>query len=760
MTRVAVPDAAARFGIAPADYPEICRRLGREPTPIEARMVAVMWSEHCGYKHSKRALRRLPTRSPRLLAGPGENAGVVDVGCGWALAFKMESHNHPSAVDPYNGAATGVGGIIRDILAMGARPVALLDSLRFGPLQEARARRLLAGVTSGIAGYGNAIGVPTVGGELRADPCYRDTPLVNVACLGLVRSTRVATSAAAGPGNAVLYAGARTGRDGIGGAAFASTGLDEEHADLDRASVQIGDPFTGKLLIEATLEALETGGVVALQDLGAAGLTGAASEMAARGGVGMEIALDRVPLREAGMRPDEILLSESQERMLLVVQPDQVAQVRSAYQRWGLAAEVIGQVTDDRRLRIECGGRRVADLPPEALAGAPAYDPAAQPPEDLDARWALRAGDVPATDPAQALVRLLAHPDVASKRAVFEQYDHMVGIRTVVRPGADAAVLRLLEAPPLGLALTADGNGRWCAADPRRGAALAVLEAAANLACAGAEPLAVTDCLNFGSPERPQVFWAFGEVIEGLAEACAALDVPVVGGNVSFYNEAGGADGDHAVAPTPVVGMVGVIDDVARVVRPDAVCAGHLIVLVGEPIGTLGASLLVQVLCGGVLGRPADPAAERTGRAIRCVREAVRAGIPSAVHDCSDGGIAVALAEACLLAGLGGTAVVPACTGVVAPAGTPAAALEALFGEGPGRFVMILPPQRLASLASLARAHGVPLTVLGTAEGDTLSVRVDVGDTAAPDRTGGSQGARAVERSLADLAAAWGSLEV
>jgi phosphoribosylformylglycinamidine synthase len=714
VTLAAPPDAAARAGLSARDYREVCARLGREPNLVEARMFGVMWSEHCGYKHSKKALRRLPSSSPWVLTGPGENAGVVAIGGGWALAFKMESHNHPSAVDPYNGAATGVGGIIRDVLAMGARPVALLDSLRFGPLDERRARRLFGGVVAGIADYGNAIGVPTVGGELLVESCYRDNPLVNVACLGLVRADRVATSAASGPGNVVLYAGARTGRDGIGGAAFASTELDEQREAADRASVQMGDPFTGKLLIEATLEAVETGAVVAIQDMGAAGITCASSEMAARGGVGMRLDLDRVPLREAAMRPDEILLSESQERMLLVVRRMDPARIAAIYNRWGLCAEVIGTVTAEPRLVVEARGRAVVDLPPEALASAPAYDPEAVIPDKFGARWSMDEPPLPAVDPAAALLRLLRHPDVASKRAVFEQYDHMVGLRTVVTPGADAAVLRVLDAPPLGVALAADGNARWCAADPRRGAALAVLEAAANLACAGAEPVAVTDCLNFGNPERPQVFWTFLETLDGIADACRALEVPVVGGNVSFYNEAEGSGGTRAVYPTPVVGMAGVVEDVARTAPPGFVRDGDLVVLVGEVGATLGASLYARVVTGEIWGRPADPSCEASARAIALIRDAVRAGLVASAHDVSDGGLAVALAEACMHGGRGASVLLPP------EAAAPFA--EVFFGEGPGRFVVSVEPAQLEALRALAGARGVMMRILGTVGGVSLRV--------------------------------------
>ncbi len=746
MRHAVAVDAVTRFGIAPADVEELRRRLGRlgrDPNAIEARMFAVMWSEHCGYKHSKRVLRRLPTASPRVLTGPGENAGVLLIGQGWAVAFKIESHNHPSAVDPYNGAATGVGGIIRDVLAMGARPIALLDSLRFGPLEDPRSRRLLGGVVSGIAGYGDAIGVPTVGGELLVHPRYRENPLVNVACLGLVQADRVATSAAAGPGNAVVYAGARTGRDGIGGAAFASTELDQAREQDDRASVQIGDPFTGKLLIEATLDALATGAVVAIQDMGAAGLTCATSEMAARGGVGMTIDLERVPVREAGMRPEEILLSESQERMLLVVRREEVERVLAAYHRWGLAAEVIGAVTNEPRLVVHWGEKAIVDLPPSALASAPVYDPPAYPPADLQERW-TRAAPAPDVDVADALLALLAHPDVASKHAVFEQYDFSVGIRTVTPPGHDAAVLRVLEAPPLGVALVVEGNGRWCAADPRRGATLIVLEAASNLACVGAVPIGVTDCLNFGSPERPEVFWAFREAVDGLADACAGLGVPVIGGNVSFYNEAGGLDGERAVLATPVVAMAGLLDDVTRYGRPGFARPGDLVVLVGDDDVSLDVSLYRATFQDDAGGRPVSPDYGRAMRVIHCIQQAVQTRLLASVHDCGDGGLAVALAEACILGGIGARITLPS---DLAPRRS---AVEAWFGEGPARFVASVAPDRLGALRAHAETHGVPCAVIGVVDGDALHLSWH-------DARGTPQ-RRALLMDA--LAAAWQSLEV
>jgi len=692
-------------GLTHDEYAEIVRRLGRAPSPLELRMFGVMWSEHCGYKHSRAALQALPTESPSLLRGPGENAGVLDIGGGWAVAFKMESHNHPSAVDPFNGAATGIGGIIRDILAMGARPIALVDSLRFGPLDDPRSRRQAAGVIAGIAFYGNCVGVPTVAGELATHPGYRATPLVNVACVGLLRHEEVAQSRAAGPGNAALLVGARTGRDGIGGAAFASEELDATSEREDRASVQIGDPLAGKLLIEATLEALRTGQVVAVQDLGAAGLTCATSEMASRGGTGMTLDLTAVPLRETGMPPDEILLSESQERMLLIVRRGAEDHVAAIYRRFGLHAVLIGHVADDPLLTVRYEAAQLVSLPPYTLAEAPVYRPAAREPATLRARWTVPP--VPQGDPAQALLGMLAAAGIASKRAAVEQYDYMVGVRTAVPPGAaDAAVLRLLEIPPKGLALTCDGDGRLVALDPYRGARRAVAEAAANLACVGAVPLGITDCLNFGDPEDPEVFWTFRQAVTGLADACRALRIPVVGGNVSFYNESPGGP----VLPTPVVAMIGLVDDVARACRAGFAQTGDVVVLVGDADADLAATSYLWIAHGVDAGRPADVDFDVHQRVLGVVRAAVQQGWLSSAHDCSDGGVAATLAECAVLGGLGADVTLPAAESREA----------AFFGEAPSRFIVSLPPQRVIDLQTFAAAHGVPLTVLGRTGGDRL----------------------------------------
>lgn len=711
-------------GLTSWEYEEICRRLGREPNPTELAMFGVMWSEHCSYKHSRVALQALPTSGPHILRGPGENAGVIDIGDGWAVAFKMESHNHPSAVDPFNGAATGVGGIVRDILAMGARPIALLDSLRFGPLSDPQVRRMLRGVVSGISTYGNDIGVPTVGGEVETGSWYAKTPLVNVACLGLLRVDAVATSKARGPGNPMMVVGARTGRDGIHGASFASTELAE--GENERSSVQIGDPFAGKLLIEATLEALATGSIVAIQDLGAAGLTCAASEMAARGDLGMVLDLDRVPRREGGMTSVDLLLSESQERMLLVVRRGEEERIREIFQRWGLEAEVIGEVIEDRVLRVFASGATVAELPPEALANGPRYLPEVREPEDLQVRWTLDLLELPEVAPEDALLALLADPDIASKEAIYEQYDHMVQLRTVVPPGADSAVLRLPECPSKALALAVDGKGRYGVLDPYRAAVLAVAEAAANLACCGAQPLGMTDCLNFANPEDPEVFWAFTRSIEGLVDACQALEVPVVGGNVSFYNESS----TGPIPPTVVVAMVGLLEGSQRIPSPGFVREGDRILLISAGTNldsrpTLGGSCYLKVVHGQVRGRPPEVDLPVHKRILRFLTEAVQRGLVRSSHDCSDGGLAVALAECCILGNIG------AHVQVEIPEGH-GRREEVLFGEGGSQVLVSTPPETVDLFLSLAAERGVPAQVLGVVGGDRLVIESQTSGTIRP----------------------------
>ncbi|HLW60846.1 MAG TPA: phosphoribosylformylglycinamidine synthase subunit PurL [bacterium] len=711
-TRSVDPFAAA--GLTAAEFEEICRRLARSPNQVELAMFGVMWSEHCAYKHSKLALKRLPTTGGQVLRGPGENAGAVLVGDGWAAVFKMESHNHPSAVAPFHGAATGVGGIIRDILAMGARPIALLDSLRFGPPEAPGVRPILDGVVAGIAAYGNSIGVPTVGGELSFAPCYRSNPLVNVACLGIARADRLATARAAGPGNPVVYLGARTGRDGIHGASFASAELGGD--PRDRSAVQMGDPFTGKLLIEASLDALATGAVVAIQDMGAAGLTCAVSEMSSRGGVGMEIDLSLVPRREEGMTPEEVLLSESQERMLLVVQDGREDEVLRIGRRWGLQAVVIGRVIGASRVLLREGDAAVASLDPRILTEAPVYAPPSREPAYLAEVRRVDPSTFPVAPPHPTLLALLAAPNVADTRWVFRQYDHMVQTNTVVPPGADAAVLRLKDACPRGLALTADGNGRYGHLDPHLGGMLAVLEAAQNVACVGGTPAAVTDCLNFANPERPEVVWMFREAVEGIAGACEALGIPVVGGNVSFYNEA-----DGAIFPTPIIAMVGLLEDVRRHATPGWKREGDLIVLLGDGIPQLEGSEYLATVHGVEAGRLRHPDLPGVARLIQCTREAVARGLVSSAHDCAGGGMAVALAECCIAGGLGAAVALPVERGQRSDV--------ALFGEGVGRILVSTQPSHLTDLVHLAGRLAVFVRVLGSVGGARLIIGAD-GDPA------------------------------
>ncbi len=708
-------------GLRREEYERILALLGREPNPTELRMFGVMWSEHCAYKHSRPYLKRLPTTGPGVLRGPGENAGVVEVAPGLAVALKVESHNHPSAVDPFHGAATGVGGILRDVLSMGARPVALLDSLRFGPPDDPHSRRLRDGVVAGISHYGNSVGVPVVGGEVLYEDCYRANPLVNVACVGLVPSSRVFTSVAAGPGNPVVYAGARTGRDGIGGASFASEELEEASAEADRGAVQIGDPFAGKLLIEATLEALDTGAVVALQDMGAAGLTCAAAEMSARGGVGMVLHLDRVPRRERGMTAAEVLLSESQERMLLVVQRGREEEVLRAYRRWGLRAEVVGEVVAEPVLRVYDGDQLVVELPPRALTDAPTYRVPEEEPAD---RRALREADVstlPQPDLTEALLRLLRSPSVVSKRPIYTQYDHMVQLRTVVGPGADAAVLRLLESPPRGIAVSVDGNGRTSYLDPWAGGAGAVCEATLNVACVGARPVAVTDGLNLGNPERPEVAWELAGVVDGIADACRVLGVPVVGGNVSLYNESERG----AVYPTPVVVCLGVLEDVGCAVPTGFQKAGDLVVVMGSGQVSLGGSEYLRVVHGRVAGRPVRADLELHRRLVDVLVRAAQQGLLRSAHDLSEGGLAVALAEACAAGGVGARC-------PLSPELFGRRADVALFGEGPSRVVVSVAPERYEAFAELCARSQVPIRLVGQVGGTDLRVRLAEAEVVVP----------------------------
>ena len=717
------------FGLLPSEYELIVERLGRQPNFVELGMLGAMWSEHCGYKHSRKLLKQLPTSGARVLQGPGENAGAVDIGDGLAVVLKMESHNHPSAVEPYQGAATGVGGILRDIFTMGARPVAILDSLRFGSFSDARTQYLLGGVIGGIGGYGNCTGIPTVGGEISFDPGYAGNPIVNAMCVGIVRSDRLTRARASRPGSPLLLVGADTGRDGLQGAAFASN---EDPEASHRGVVQVGNPFLEKLLLEACLAVLETGDVLAMQDLGAAGLTSSSVEMAARGGLGVEIDVAQVPRREAGLDPFEVMLSESQERMLLLVRTGAEERVRQHFARWELHAAVIGRVTSEGVIRVRDSDETVAELPIAVLTDeVPAYELAVDPPPTTATVETRSTSMIIETSPsesiikgrssvslveggspqavveggsseivAEALLRLVGSPNLRSRKFAFRQYDSTVQGNTVLGPGYAAAVVRV-DGTSKGLALTTDCNPRYMRVDPRRGAAQAVAEAARNLACVGAEPIAITDCLNFGNPEKPNVAWQLSEAIGGLAEACRALNIPIVSGNVSLYNEAAG----RAIPPTPSVGMVGLLDDV-RLTVPTGFMPGQSIVILGEPASALGASEY----------QPDNPAFPRFDldserRLGSLLRELAARRLLRSAQDVADGGLAMVLAECALLGDCG-------CDVQLG------GALEvALFSEDQGRAVVTCSQSTVDDVLRLASMHGVAASAVGETGGDRLLLR-------------------------------------
>jgi phosphoribosylformylglycinamidine synthase len=696
--------------VTPEEYERIRRSLKREPTETELGIFSVMWSEHCSYKSSRIHLRKLPTKGPRVLQGPGENAGAVDIGDGLAAVFKIESHNHPSFIEPYQGAATGVGGIIRDIFTMGARPIALLNALRFGPLsgaQAARTRRIMEGVVSGIAGYGNSIGIATVGGEIAFEEPYTSNPLVNVLCLGIVRADALVKGSASGAGNPVYYVGARTGRDGIHGATMASAEFDEKALEK-RPAVQVGDPFMEKLLLEACLELMATDAVIGVQDMGAAGLTCSTCEMGSRGGAGIEIDVMHVPQRESGMTPYEIMLSESQERMLLVVKKGRQAEVEAIFEKWDLHAVRIGEVTTDGVMRVKDRGRVVAEIPNAALVDdAPVYDRPTSKPAYIDEVRTLdrRALDaLPRVPPQDALMMLLASPTIASKRWAYRQYDTMVRTNTIAAAGLSAGVVRV-KGTSRALAISTDGNGRYCYLNPRRGAMLAVAEAARNVACAGAVPIGATNCLNFGNPERPEIMWQLVEAIEGIAEACRALEVPITGGNVSLYNETDG----RAIYPTPIIGVVGLLDDASRVLTRAFQGRGDAVIVLGEDRGELGGSEYLKTVHGLVRGDvPAlDLARERA--LLQLVTGAARDGLVRSAHDCSDGGIAVALAECCFDTGGTGAAVELDDIGE-------------LFSESASRIVVSASASNEEELLRRAKSAGVPARRIGTTGGSTLQI--------------------------------------
>jgi len=701
------PNVIAAHGLTAEEYARIVAILGREPNITELGIFSAMWSEHCSYKSSRRWLAKLPTEAPWVICGPGENAGVVDIDGGRAAVFKMESHNHPSFIEPYQGAATGVGGILRDVFTMGARPVANLNALRFGDPGNARTRHLISGVVAGIGGYGNCIGVPTVGGECTFHRSFDGNILVNAMTVGIAEIDRIFYSAAAGVGNALIYVGSKTGRDGIHGATMASAEFSDD-SEAKRPTVQVGDPFTEKLLLEACLELMATDAIVAIQDMGAAGLTSSSFEMADKGGVGIEIDLDAVPLRETGMTPYEIMLSESQERMLMVLRRGSEETARRVFEKWELDFAIIGKITDSGHMVIKWRGEPAADLPVAPLVDqAPNY---ARPYTAPAAPAPLAAAETPAPESlGAALVRLLGCPDLASKRWIWEQYDHMVMADTVARPGGDAAVVRV-HGTDQGLALTTDCTPRYCAAAPATGGAQAVAEAWRNLTAVGARPLAITDCLNFGNPERADVMGQFVGCIEGMAEACRALDFPVVSGNVSFYNETNG----RAIQPVPAIGGVGLIADLDRMARPALRTEGEVLVALGETRGHLGASMYLREIAGSEAGAPppVDLAAERRNGDF--VRALIAAGRVAVCHDVADGGLLVAIAEMALAGGIGATLEAP-------PADGPAPHAWA-FGEDQARYVIALPEAELDSVLREAEAAGVPAAVVGRAGGLALTV--------------------------------------
>jgi phosphoribosylformylglycinamidine synthase subunit PurL len=740
------PETLRQHGLTFEEYERIKQLLGqREPTLTELGIFSVMWSEHCSYKSSRVHLKRLPTRSKRVLQGPGENAGIIDIGDGWACAFKIESHNHPSFIEPFQGATTGVGGILRDIFTMGARPVAVMDSLRFGPITTPaetaerspvaagtgqkdihRNHSILEGVVSGVASYGNCFGVPNLGGETKFEPCYSGNPLVNAFALGLVRKDEIFYARAAGEGNPVIYVGAKTGRDGIHGATMASEEFSEA-SEAKRPNVQVGDPFLEKLLLEACLEAMRTGAIVGIQDMGAAGLTCSTCEMGGRGGVGIEVELDRVPQRETGMTAYEIMLSESQERMLLVAQKGREEEVFRVFEKWGLDAVEVGKVTTDNKLRVLQHGEIVAEIPNQALTDdAPVYKRPLErwePPVPREIPENIQLNG--AGDSTQSLKQLLASPNICSKRWVWQQYDHMVQTNTVEAPGAgDAGVIRIKNAnpgqPQRGLAMALDGNSRWCYLDPRLGAMHAVAEAARKVTCSGAIPVAATNCLNFGNPEKPHIMWQFSQTIDGITKACEELEIPITGGNVSFYNETLG----EGIYPTPVLGVVGILDDVHKTAKMHFAATGRTIVLLraGEAAditdveSEFGSSEYAKEILGALWGYPPELDLEKEAALQKAVIELVQQGLVESVHDCSDGGLAVALAEKTFAKGVGARV-------SVASNGLPAE--FALFGEDASRIVLSCDPCNVERIQQMAEKYGIAADILGETIPEQLEISLD-----------------------------------
>lgn len=700
-----------QMGVSDSEYELICGFLGRKPNYTEIGVFSVMWSEHCAYKNSKPLLRRFPTSGPRVLMGPGEGAGIVDIGDNQAVVFKIESHNHPSAVEPYQGAATGVGGIIRDIFSMGSRPIAVLNSLRFGKLESDRVKYLFEHVVSGIAGYGNCIGIPTVGGEVVFDESYDGNPLVNAMCVGLIDHDKIQRGVAKGVGNPVFYVGPPTGRDGIHGATFASEELTEE-SEARRTAVQVGDPFMEKLVMEACLELIDTGIVLGIQDMGAAGLTCSSAEMASKAGNGLELYLDEVPQREEGMTAYEMMLSESQERMLFVVEPKDEAQALEIFERWGVICAKVGKVTDDGRLKLYHHGEVVGDMPVTALVDeCPIYNKPSAVPAYYEQNAnvdTLRYDEV--KDLGAALDQVLASPTVASKAWVYNQYDYMVRTSTAVRPGSDAAVVTI-HGTRKALAMTTDCNGRFVYLDPEVGGRIAVSEAARNIVCSGAEPLAITDNLNFGSPEKPDIFWQMERSVDGMAEACRELETPVIGGNVSLYNE----NAQGAIYPTPVVGMVGLVHDTDHITTQGFKAEGDVVFLLGDTKAELGGSEFQSVIHGLVEGRPPqlDLAVEK--KLLGAVLEAIQGGLVRSAHDLSDGGLGVALAESCISGNLGAKVDL---TSELRPD-------VFLFSESQSRILLSAAPEQADALQQLIEGKGVPVARIGKVGGAELNVSVN-----------------------------------
>jgi phosphoribosylformylglycinamidine synthase len=742
-TPVITKDLIAQHGLSDEEYKKIVEILGREPNLTELGMFSVMWSEHCSYKSSRVHLKRLPTTGPRVVQGPGENAGAVDIGDGLVAVFKMESHNHPSFIEPFQGAATGVGGILRDIFTMGARPVALLDSLRFGLLDRPQNRHLFKGVVAGISSYGNCCGIPTVGGEVAFNEIYAQNPLVNVFCLGIAKKDRLFKGLALGAGNPVIYVGSKTGRDGIHGATMASDAFDQA-SEAKRSTVQVGDPFTEKLLLEACLELMSGDLLVGIQDMGAAGLTSSSCEMASRAGTGIDLDLTRVPRREPGMTPYELMLSESQERMLMVARQGKEDEVLKICRKWDLEAAVVGRVTGDGMLRVWAAGPNgdnivVAEIPAKSLAeDGPRYERPSAPPAYQEALQSINLDALPdLKDPRDVLLSLLECPTIASKAWVYRQYDHMVRTNTVVRPGSDAAVVRI-KGTNRALAMTTDGNGRYCLLNPYVGGTIAVAEASRNLVCSGAEPIGLTDCLNFGNPERPDIMWQFMLSIEGIADACRALNIPVVSGNVSFYNETNGL----SIYPTPILGMVGLIEPADRATTQWFKQSGDTIILLGTTREDLGGTEYLRVVHAREQGSPPALNLEEEKAVQGCVLALIRDGLVRSAHDCSDGGLAVALAECCL-------ATPSQAAGAVVRLARQGLRLDSLlFGESQSRVLLSVSPDQADRVLRVAAERGVMASAIGQVGGGRLGIEV-VGDRKNPDCR--------IDVDLATLLDRWGN---